>query len=490
MVDWTATVGGTTVEKVFDVRYTSGESTKIGEATIEAANTSTNRSFSSGEEVIIRKNGTVDFRGYLTGKPTKAGPNAATVELEAADKRLELKHQQVNRVFYQMDTGQIIRDAVTTTVAAKATDSSRGAPVHRGTSTTDWSATIPIFELANIDSQQLAKAGNNFLFCGFPSGTGAEQSIFKATFTGVPSSAIPDGQIEALRTRLSVNDRGQQFNIEVNLRDNAGNNYNWPLDRAGQKFDVHELRAADAVPDAEIGSALDTNGALEYRFELQGELPESRAAGLDYAYTVPFATQARETPISVAGVKDTGNVITRRVNRSVFELIKELGTEDGYYSYIDTNDVLHYHPAGQNQAPESITHSDTVVTGAEFDRDYRNIVNKVTVQGDDDIQVTLEDSQSVSFYGISPREEPIVDQKIQTDDEATRRGKGYLRKNAWDDTAITFEIADTTYQSLNIGDTITVDWPPENVSGSWTVTKLSTDTNGIVTVDLTGAEAI
>lgn len=486
MVTWNVTVDGQTVTKVFDVSYGSGQTGKIGNASVLCANNSGNRSFESGETVVIKKNGTTDFTGYIVGKPSKTGPEGVALELKAADKRVEFKYEQVNRVFYEMDTGEIIREAVANRIQPLSK-----TYIDNFSSLSGWSSDAPVFELGNIDSQNLEEYGWNFLFLGFPEGAGSDKNVYKATFTSVPSSAIPgNGQIDTFGTRILVNNRGQQFEAEVNLRDNAGNNYNWPLNLSGNDFEVYELRTEEATPNASIGSKLSTNGALEYRFRINGALPEARAIGLDHAYTIPFTTNSRNTPITTGDIQNTGNVITRRIDRSLFDMIKEFSTEDGYISYIDTGDSLHYEPAGTSVTDKSIDYNTTPVTSAEFNHDFRNITNKVTVQGANQIRVTLEDTASIQYYGISPREEPIVDKQLQTKNEAIRRGQGYLRRNAWDDVAMTFEVADTSYQSINIGDGITVNWPPENITGSYTVSQLDTNTHGIVTIGLTSTDSI
>lgn len=492
MVSWDVTIGGQTITDIFEVNYDGGESAKLGTATVVCANNDSNRSVQSGDEVTIKKNGSIDFTGYVSGKPTKAGARSVELEIECIDKRSELKYQQVNRVFYQKNTGEIIRNAINDTLEAYATESEKnGNYIFKGESTNNWSSDIPKFSLGEIASTNLADVGGDFLFLGWPEGSGKDKDNYEATYTAVPSNCIPgDGKVDTFYTRLNVNNDGELFSVEVDLRDNFGNNYIWPIELQGSRFQRIELKAEDAVTEASIGTKLLTDGALEYRFKIDGSIPEARAAAIDFASTVPFGTSSRSTQISPSGVEDTDNVITRRVDRSIFEMIKEFSTEDGYVSYVDENDILYYEQGGQQVANLSIDYNTTPVVSAEFNRDYENIINKVTVQGDDDIRVTLEDSASIDFYGISAREEPLVDKQIQTRSEAVRRGKGFLKRNAWDDSAFTFEIGDSNYQSLQIGDDIPVTWPPEDISGTYTVTNVETDYHGIVTVELTSSDAV
>jgi hypothetical protein len=484
MVDWDITVGGTTLTQVFDVQYSAGKSRTLGEASIVCGNNSNNRSVESGDEMIIEKNGVEDYRGYVTGKPTKAGASQTEIEIKATDKRMELKHQSVNRVFYQEDTGAIIRKAVNEKLETYAVDNQEhGNYIHKGNNKSGWSTNIPKFSLGDIASVTLENVGSNFLFAGWPSGSGG-QSVYNLTFDNAQSAIPGGGQLDTFFTRMAINNKGDVFSVEIDLRDGSGNNYIWTPEIPESGFERYELKAENATTGASLGSKTTTDGTLQYRFSIDGTLPDSRAAAIDFSSVIPYATTSRNTAIDPSGVQNTGNVITRRIESSVFAMIKEFATEDGHISYIDVDDVLHYEKAGQRQGLE-IDYNTTPVVDAEFDRDYKNITNKVTVQGDDDIRVTVEQTASVDFYGVSSREEPIVDKSIQTEKEAKRRGQGYLADKAWDDAAFTFDIADSDYRSLSLGDDVPVTWPPEDIQGTYQVSNVENDRNGYVTVELT-----
>lgn len=491
VVNWTVEVEDkddgtvTQVDKIFNVHYSRGETDRLGKAIIECADNSTNRGFSSGDSITIKKNGTEDFVGYVTGKPTSAGADP-TLEIESKDSRLALKHEQVGRVFYNMDTGNIIKEALNNTTELK-----NQRNVFTGDDISNWSSDTPELELGNLTAQQLHEVGSDFIFVGWVEDSGAGQEVYSLTNHSVPARAIPgDGTIDRMETRFLVNNRGQHFDLEVNLRDNHGNNYNWSVDIAGSRFQTYELNAEDATTEASIGSSLSQNGSIEFRFKLEGALPEPRAAAIDYARTIPFDTSTRSTDLSDAGIDTTGRKITRRVDRSLFELITNLSTEDDYISYVDTDNVLYYEQSGQERSDLSIDYNTTHVVEATFNRDYENVVNKVTVQGDGDVRVSIEDSASIQFFGVSPREEPIVDESIQTEAEATKRGRGYLRKHAWNDSAFEFTVADVDYQSLSIGNDVFIDWPPENINGTYTVTEKETDQHGLVTLSFTDTSAV
>lgn len=485
MTDYEVTIGGTTITQIFDVQYNGGKSRTLGEATVVCGNNDNNRSIESGDEIVIKKNGVVDYSGYVTGKPTKAGVDNVEMEINANDKRMELKHQSVNRVFYQEDTGAIIRKAINQKLEPfSLTSDEYGNYIHKGGSTNNWTTNIPKFSVADIVSVSLSNVGSNFLFVGWPSGSGSK-SVYNLKYDNVPDDVIPgDGHLDTLFTRLAVNNKGDVFSLEIDLRDNYGNNYIWSPELPETGFEEYELKAENAIGTASIGSNLDENGSLEFRFSIDGNLPDSRAAAIDFASGIPYSTTDRETDIQPNEVDNTGNIVTRRIELSAFEMVKEFAIEDGYFSYVDVDDVLHYEQPGQRRSLD-IDYNNTKVVDAEFDRDYKNVTNKVTVQGAGDIRVTVEQTNSVEYYGVSSREEPIVDKTLQSEAEAVRRGEGYLAKNAWDDSAFTFVIANSEYRKLTLGDDIYINWPPEDIQGTFQVSNVENDKDGLVTVEIT-----
>jgi hypothetical protein len=477
MASWTVTVDGTALDAVSAVEPVSGDEGRLGTCKVEAGNTAANRTVSSGDDAVVTRNGVTEFDGKVTKAPT-SGENKEQLTFTIADNRVVLRYIQVHRPFYQMDTGEIIQQAVRNESKVRSPEF-----IHRASGISDWSSDTPEFELLDSDDKRVQEYGSNVVFAGWTGGTSGEYTV---SYDAVPDDAIPgDGQIIRLTTRMLVNNRGDQIACEIDLRDNAGNNYIWTPERLDTNFREYTFTAEDAVATATIGSANDSNGTLEYRFRLKGALPEPRAVGIDMAQTLPFVTQPRVPEVTVNNVQNTGTVITRRFDGDVMQMLATLGEEDGYDSWVDGNDDLHYEPAGGRTAAESITDS-SPVTDYEFDRDYDRIVNKVVVQGSGDIQVTAADNASIDFYGISEREEQLVDREIQTQAEADTRAREFLAENAWHDTAIMFEVADISYADVNIGEAMRVQWSPENVEDIYNVSKTEVVDRSYVKLHYTG----
>jgi hypothetical protein len=475
MVTYDITVGGVQIDNLFRLKTGRSETKKVATAEIEVSNTPKNRGFGPGDEVVVKKNGQTEFTGVLMEKPT-AGRDDPRLLLKAWSKKAELKFEQVNRVFYNEDTGKIIRDAVNEEAFSLNQEN-----LHVGSSLNGWSSETPVFELADIFSQELQERGSNLIFCGWREGSQGDYSV---DYSVDSSDLTGDGQLLQLTTRILIADQGGQFSLDVELRDNNGNNYLWEdLNTRGSDFNVYTLKAEDATP---VDGQLTTNGTLRYQFRVKGLLPEPRAAAIDYAAATFYATQSRNADVSPTDVENTGNKIVRRFDGNILQLLTKLETEDQNISWVDSDDVLHYASRGDVVSDRSVEYSSTPVTSAEFNRDYSRIKNKVTVQGAGDIQTVLRDNASIKFYGVSPRHEPITDPDIETREDAIKRGRGFLKKNAWDDTAIVFEIANAAFADIQIGEAISVVWPPEDINRQFVVTDIETDEWGFVTLSVSG----
>ena len=476
MPPYTVTVDGTELEEVLDVEYEGSGFGKEGSATIEVLNKPHNRQFGSGDRMVIKNDGYTDFVGYLKGKPSRAGPRKVALQLKAAGLDGELSNIEVKRLFYDEDTGAIVRKALTT--RARKTDPVWG---DRGTSLGGWAGDVPVLQLGNVSSRQLSTIGNNFIFAGWPGGTGNGVYTLRSK---IPSETIPgDGLLERVEFRMLINNRGRQFEGEFSVSDGRGTVYNWPMKLGLTNFDIHRFDAQEANTETEIGSPPPGDRqVMELRLKVSGLLPEPRALAIDYAQFFPFTTESRESRIGAAGIQNTGRRITRRFDTDLGQMLERLSKEDGYNYWVDRKDVLHYESGGSRPSPKEIDHNGTRVTSARFNRDFEKIENKVTVRGSDDISVTAQDSSSINYFGIQPRPADIVDKEIQTEQEARDRAEGHLRKNAWNEEAAEFEIMDTSFKQAAVGQKIRVNWPPEDINGRYTITKKETDRHGIVTI--------
>lgn len=487
MVQWTVEVGGTAVDALQEVTTGSEDDGELGTARVIAANTTANRGINYSQETTVKRAGNVEYEGPIIKKPS-LGRTSERIEFTVADGRGELKYIESHRPFYDMDPGAIIREAVTKAATVKTPEQ-----VFDASSTTDWDGDMPEFGLVGADEQALQERGSDLLGLGFPEGT---NGTFRAKYTSVPAAAIPgDGQVLRLSTRLLANSVGDQFDVEVELNDTAGNTYVWPVENLRSDFNVYTFAGEDAQTSSSIGTVDGTSGSLIYRVRLKGAISENRAIALDYADVLPFTLSSRSTGITTNNVQDVGTTITRRYDESVMEMLASLGEEFGHMSWVDSSDDLHFEPAGSTTANQQIDESSTPIIEANFDRDSERITNKVTVQGAEDangrpIQVTASDNASINFYGLSEREEQIVDRSLKTQADVQRRAEGYLEDHAWQDVDFSFRIADGQYRQVQVGQLMLVTWTKEGISNeTFTVSSKELHDDGSVTIGFTGSSA-
>lgn len=464
----TVTIGGEEPEAIIDIQDNS-QTESLGSSTIVVGDTPFNReTFSSGDQVVIERS-TSTWTGYLTGEP-KSG-SGATIDIEAMDSRYELKNSNVSRPFFERDDGEVVRRVAMTTAEDRGTED-----IHRGSSLTGWTSDLDEFELGNLATKKLHEKGSDVLFGGIRSGG---SGTYTMRYSDVQDRSVPGrANIYKLETRLWVNDTADQITVEVELVSEDGTSMVWEVSPSAGGFEVHEL----ALEDAEPGS-IEEPTTLEYRFNVSGDLADNIGIALDYATTYTFEVQDRDTDLDPSGVRDTGRTITRRWDQSALEVVKDLEVEQNCQSWVDEDEVLHFEPSGGQQSDLQIVRGETAVTEAEFNRDYDDVINEVKVQGDG-IQENVQDSESIRFYGVSPRDEPIVDESIKTTQEAKDRGNGFLKKNAWDEVAATFTIADSTFGEVGKGAAIFVDWPPADLQGHFVVSEKSIDSAGYIEISV------
>jgi len=454
----------------------------LGSARFQAGNTLQNRNVDYSQEAVVYRNGQEQFRGPVTKKPT-LGRHNGRIEFTVKDGRYALSLFEAHRPFYRTDPGEIIRRAVT-----EQADIKSPVRVHNGDQAGNWSATTPESGLVGAQQRQLQEYGSDLFAVGLPSGA---SGVFDAEYSPVPSAAIPgDGQVVRLKTRIMANNQADVFEGEVDLRDNAGNNYIWQFERLDTNFREYEFSGQEAVTESYLdpGNEHTDDGTLVYRFKAKGRMPENRAIAIDHADILPYEVSSRNASVSVGQVENVGDTINRRHDESVLELVTKYSSEYGFDSWVDENEVLHFEPAGGSGAPVSISQSSTPVVESEFDRDSSDIKNKVTVQGAGGVQVTARDASSVQFYGLSEREDQIVDEQIQSEREARNRAEGFLEDEGWSDQAITFSVADSQFTQVRVGQAITIDWPAEDVNAEvFTVSGVEQQDGGLVEVSVTGA---
>lgn len=488
MANYQVFVDGTQATNLIDVDYDNTEGEDVGQAEVSVFNSSLNRSlFAAGDDVTIKREdpnnpGTFDTEwvGEVAGTPANVNRRNATLEVECETKFGQLEYGKVGRPFIQVDSGDAVRQAVERVVEPETSPRF----VTTGGDTGPWSSDANVFELAEIDSKSLNDFGTDLLYADFKEGESGEWYLRN---TSVGTTVVPGRRILKVEMRALIANRGNVFEGELEIRDHDGVNYVWSLDIPGYSgFKTYELLPQDAEYG---GGELSTDGAVELRVSNDGGLPEDRALAVDMIRSTPFSTNERSTSVTANSVETTGRTITRRLEGSILQVVNQLAVEDGAAVYIDESEDLHYETAGDTSvAPGfNITDDGSVpVVDADVDRDF-DVRNRVTVQGKDNLQATFEDTASIDFYNReAPKEEPITDTSIRTKAGLEDRARGFLAEEAWEDTAMSFTIADGTFKDVDVGRAIDITWGPEDVDGTFIVSSVSSTPEGYVVIGATG----
>jgi len=465
----TVTINGIEPDAVLSVDATNSND-GIGETLVEVGDTAFNRQFGSGDDVVVDDGEGTPWNGYIVGKPTSDGQGV--LEIEALDDTYELKLGTMDRVFFDVDRGEAVRRAVTERTQASGTDT-----VHDGSSTGPWTSDAAIFELCGFQSENLQERGNDLVFIGARSG---QTSDISATLDA-PDVAPDDGGLLRFTTRLLVNDPPNQISGTIVYDDGGGGPaYSWQNEFRAPSFETLELAAEDAEPVDPINGPV-----VQYNFNISGELSDNVGIAIDYATATFFRTNQRDSSISVDKVEDGTRDIVRRFSGTVMEFVRDMAAEEGYSITADGGSLV-FEPSGGGSPDLSIVRGESPVVDASFNTDYDSVDNRVVVTGDpeNDVRVTVSDDQSVEFYGLAPRSEPLVNEDIKTNDEAEDWGRSYLEKNAWNDTIATFEVAGREYGNAPAGAPISISWPPRSLEGTFAVRKATKRPSGVSEVEV------
>jgi len=469
----TVTIDGQQPDGLLGVEDSQREGDTLGDATVRVVNNSTNRDLAQpGAEVVVTRDGTETFRGPVVGAPSQSD---GVLRIDAQDARVEAKFDELHQVFYDVSRSEAVRRAVET----RAQPLSR-TEIHVGSELTDWESAggDEILQLYDGARAGLYNWGTDLVFVGLPKGT---SGTVTATYTDVGSRPIADG-IYKLLTRVLTANSGGVLSLSVELAGPDGTTYVWDIDEPANGFNAYELPAEEATPDGQLAET----GALQYRFEISGELSENRGIWIDNAHTIPFRLKDRSTGLSVAKVEPTNDSIIRRADERTSTFLNEMATEAEFDWWVE-GDTLYFQPGASESTPREIVEGQTPVVSYDLDPEFDSVTNVVTVQGADDVEVTVSDGQSVDFYGVAARRRTVVDRTIQSEAEARERGQGILRDESGDDLSMTWTVADSDFATLSPANNIRVTWPPEGLDDRYAVTSVQGNDDGTVTVGLTGS---
>lgn len=464
-------IGGYSPALVLDYEIGAEAGDELDYCEVTVPNDSATRSAAApSTSITLSESGVDTFVGEVSGRPS---PQDDRLVINGLGKRRGLLHREAHQVLYDVRSSEAVK-----TLATEQAKALPKTPIHVGSDLTDWSFSAPVSQLYSGARAGLYDWGTDLVFVGARSGYAKPLT---ATYGNVTDRAIEDGIFE-LDTRLLINDAGNIFDLEVELVTPGGTTYVWEPEIPTTGFHTYRLKAEDATTDGQVSES----GTLQYRFVPSGQLAQNTGIWIDSAHTIPFRRGAAPNAPSTGGVQQTDRRVTRRIDGPVAAVLSDLATEDQFDWWIESDD-LHYQPDRGVERGLSIDTS-TPVIETDVDRDFESIRNEVTVIGAGDIEATVRDQSSIQFYGerITLQE---TDRTLQSEVEARARAEGILADRAFDDTLATFVIGDRSYRQLTAGQRVNVDWPRQDLSGTFEVDTLTIDDSTVAVTIAASAQS-
>lgn len=452
---------------ILEISYNSRTGSDSEVAKITIPETSTTESFSLGDDAKLYENGNIIFRGTYEGH--KQSDDKGFIDLKIDGYKQYLSNQRVNRLFIREDTGDIIKSAIN-----KKSSHKDKRVVYQGNSTTNVSTTnTEYFELLDADSSKYSKIGDNMVWQGWEKGT----SSVTDTVTISNITDLKDG-IDNLQIRI-IDNISIQANVKIKLYAYS-TEFIFNLDNSENRGNIYTFYPGKAE---EINSS-NRNGEIDIEVEINGEIQEGRAIGIDYIALTPYILEDRNINIDTSGINTTGRTISRRFDSSLNDLIEQLEKEDNYDFTVNEKKAV-YRPSSKDKVTDmSIIKGSTDIVSVSENTDIQDVKNNVQIQAQKDKNINMKNPSSTEEYGNQERNETRVNTNIRTEQEAKSAAQGELKKTAFNKSTYTFSIMNDKYESLieEVGNRIEVQY--EDLNGFYKIINVNTSDERIVEVTI------
>lgn len=422
-------------ERSFDVEATLAEIVFPKDGEVD--------NLSLNEEVTIKENGTPVFKGDISKIPTEDRKGTKTIRVYGDYAKL-FDFQSNGRVFFEDDSGDVMTKLIQEDINIQNRET-----IFEGASLTNVSTSnFDYVNLGDFRQIQPSRFGGDLVVCGLQKDSFGD---FRATISNV---GINNDELLKLGVRFVLNNLSNEFNLEIEYREN-GKNFNWFLPDVDGVVDI-DLNPAQASPEPKIPdqNQLSTNGTVQFRLESDTKLIGRRALGIDGITAISANVVNRNVPFSTVDIPQTGRNITRKFEENVSEVLFELSREEQGNIITTPDGTVKLKEAYSNQSDLEIT-SSTNVFDFYRDADLNAIVNRVVVEGDG-FTIARKEPNSIQFYDTT-NTESIRDPSIKNKSDAEDKAEEFLRENAFVDTQLEVILPPIEYwKNAEIGDQIRV----------------------------------
>lgn len=427
---------------------------------------------SLNDVLILENNGSEEFIGQIKKIPSE--PKNSIKLVENFDDLFSLNGE--GRIFYNKSSDTVITKLINETVDTRGLNIS-----YSGDNMTDVSSNAPEFELSNFSSVRPERYGTDMLYIGFPSSS-TDSNEYNVTINNI----VTDGDyFQKLYISLIANNYGDLFNFEVQYIESE-TNYIW--DDIGQIdsrsfVELSLENARDKEKDWALTANSSNNNTLRIHISLSGTPPERRAIGIDAVITNNINVTSRDSKINNINIPNSDRNITRQFNGSIGNAVQDVLDEENKILEIDQDYNVNVRKK-QNTSASLIIDEDTPIITFEPDVDVDKIINKVVVEGANDIYYTDKNQASIDQFNTTNIKR-VRDRSIIRMSEAEEKASQILRNNAFKDVNLTIKMPYTeNLRNSQTGEIVTVN--RQGINGNFILKEINDNSKTWVEVILKG----
>lgn len=416
---------------------------------------------------IENENNNIEFIGKVKTINTE---NDGLIEIKLEEQYTELLDYDSNgRIFYEFDSGNAIESLIEEDIRSRGS-----AIINNGSTLTDYTSNLPVFELTNFSSLRPENYGTNLIFGGFP-----REETSQTTYQITIDNITPQGdEFNSLELNLLINNLSGVFDVTAQFIDSKNNNYVWQI---GAIDGVNQINLPFAkAQNINVSDGLDptdnnNQNKLRVLISVKGELVESRAIGIDAVIGTSVDIINRNHKFNSIDIPESGRTIQRRFTNTISEAIFSILEEENKKIQINEDNNVTIKEEGGNTTPLEITEDRPIVS---FDRSTYSdaIKNEIIVEGDGDVYVSEKSNQSIDTFNFK-KTLKVRDTSIKTKKNAIEKARRLLSKHAFKDTQFIVEMPETEeVRNTEVGDEIYVDF--NAITNNFVVEEISKQSNG------------
>lgn len=464
---------GETIDSIIDIKYNTSFENNSTLCEFKTPDFSVKDILNNNTIIEIENNGTTDFIGKVKDISTD---DVLTITIEEQYTEL-LDFDSHGRIFYQRDSGEVIKELITQDIDSKGTEI-----LNNGTTLTDVTGTTPVFELGNFVELRPETVGTDIIFAGFP-----KDSTNNTTYTITFDNVQTKGDIFTYFTlKMIANNQSGSFSIKAQYIDENNYNYLWNLGEIDGIND-YKLERDKASPDRTSGDLDPTDTANQNKMRIiitvKGQLIEDRAIAVDGILAKSVDIVDRENTFNSVDIPNSGRLITRKFTNTVSEAVYKILQEEQKKIKVDSNNNITLKEKGGRTAPLEITEN-TPVVGFDTNQNANKIYNRIAVEGDGDIYVEQKSRQSIDFFGYTNTLKKR-DTSLKTRENAEQKASNLLQEYAFKDVEFTITVAPIPEaKNTETGDEISINYG--GIDDTFIVKKIEKENNSYITLTIDG----